>query len=60
LQAVEPMMNRRLAEEADAMLRALVNEQMTIVSACLRQEMEILVRQVVSETLASLRDGSAT
>jgi hypothetical protein len=57
LQSVGPVMERRLAEEAQGLLRVLVDEQMIILRACLREEMEILVRQVAAETVLSLKDN---
>lgn len=57
LQSVGPVMERRLTEEAQGLLRVLVDEQMIILRACLREEMEILVRQVASETVLALKDS---
>lgn len=56
LQSVGPEMERRLAKETQDLLRMLVDEQMSILGVCLREEMEILVRQVVSETVISLQE----
>ena len=58
LQALEPVMVQRLAEEAETMVRLLVKEQMDALHARLRQELEALVRQAVSETIASGRNSS--
>lgn len=57
LQTVEPVVARRLGDEAEAMVRTLVNEQMGLLQARLQQEMALVVRQVVSETLTSLREN---
>lgn len=53
MQRVEPVIERRLREEADAMLRNMVAEQLQRLSTCLRQELEIVVRQAVSEAMTS-------
>lgn len=56
LQSVEPVMERRLTEEVQGLLRLLVDERMSVLHTCLREEMEILVRQVASETILALKD----
>jgi hypothetical protein len=56
LQTVGPLMERRLAEEAQGLLRELLAEQMSLLQARLRDEMEILVRQVASEAANSLKE----
>ncbi|WP_114970355.1 hypothetical protein [Rhodoferax ferrireducens] len=53
MQRVEPVIERRLREEADVMLRNMVAEQLQRLSAGLRQELEIVVRQAVSEVMTS-------
>lgn len=53
MQRMEPVIERRLREEADAMLRNMLAEQLQRLSASLRQELEILVRQAVSEVMTS-------
>jgi hypothetical protein len=59
LDAVRPVMQQRLAEEAQDVLRVMVEEKMSILHARLQEEMEILVRQVASETLISLQKTHA-
>ena len=56
LQTVSPVMERRLTEEMQGLLRELMAEQMPLLQARLQEEIEILVRQVASETLISLKE----
>jgi hypothetical protein len=53
MQRVDLVIERRLREEADAMLRNLVTEQLQTLGARLRQELETVVRQAVSEAVTS-------
>lgn len=53
MQRVEGVIERRLSEETNAMVRTLVTEQMQTVQLRLRQELEIVIRQVVAEVLMS-------
>lgn len=53
MQRVDLMMNRRLNDEANVMIRTLVNEQIQALSVSLRQEVATVVRQAVSEAMAS-------
>ena len=53
MQQVNLVLDRRLREEADSLLRTVVAEQMQTLSVRLRQEMEDVVRQAVSEVLTS-------
>lgn len=53
MQRVDMLIERRLREEADVMLRTVVNEQIQTLSARLRQELEGVVRQAVSEALSA-------
>lgn len=53
MRRVDTVMERRLREEADAMLRNVVTEQLQRLGASLRQELEIVVRQAVSESMTS-------
>jgi len=54
MQQVERVLERRLSEEADAMMRTLVTEQLETLRSGLRQELEIVVRQAVSEAMTPL------
>lgn len=51
MQRVDLVLERRLREETEAMLRTVVTEQMQHLSIRLRQELEIVVRQAVSDAL---------
>lgn len=53
MQRVDMLIERRLREEADVMLRTVVTEQIQTLSASLRQELEGVVRQAVSEALSA-------
>lgn len=53
MQRVEGVIERRLSEETNAMVRTLVTEQLQTVHLRLRQELEIVIRQVVAEVLMS-------
>ena len=52
MQRVDLVMERRLREETEAMLRTVVTEHVQGLSIRLRQELEIVVRQAVSDALA--------
>lgn len=56
MQRVDLVLERRLREEADAMLRTRVVEQLQTLSSGLRQELELVVRQAVSEAMTSQLD----
>ena len=47
---------RRLREETDALVRTLVTEQLQTLSPGLRQELEMVVRQAVSDAMRSQAD----
>lgn len=47
---VEPLIEHRLREEADAMIRSAVMAQMQTLHLRLREELEIVVRQALTET----------
>ena len=51
MQRVDLVIERRLREEVDAMLRSVMTEQLESLSTSLRQELEHVVRQAVSEAL---------
>lgn len=53
MQRVDMVIERRIREEAEALVRTKVAEQLHVVNARLRQELEIVVRQAVSEAMAS-------
>jgi hypothetical protein len=53
MQRVDLVIERRLREETDAILRNVVTEQLQSLSTRLRQELEIVVRQAVSEAITS-------
>jgi sensor domain CHASE-containing protein len=53
MQRVDLVIERRLREESDAMLRAVVTEKLQTLSARLRTELETVVRQAVSEAMTS-------
>ena len=53
MQRVNQVIEHRLREEADAMLRTVVAEQFKTLGTNLRQELEIVVRQAVSEAMTS-------
>ena len=56
LQRVNLTIERRLLEEADALVRTLVTEQLQTLSPGLRQELEMVVRQAVSDAMRSQAD----
>lgn len=56
MQRVDLVLEQRLREEADAMLRTMVTAQLQTLAARLRQELETVVRQAVSEGMASRSD----
>jgi len=51
MQRVDLLLERRLREEVDAMLRTMLTEQLKTLSASLRQELEPVVRQAVSDAM---------
>lgn len=53
MQRVDSVIERRLREEADVMLRNLVTEELQSLGVRLRQELEAVVRQAVSEAMTS-------
>ena len=56
MQRVNLTIERRLLEETDALVRTLVTEQLQTLSPGLRQELERVVRQAVSDAMRSLAD----
>lgn len=52
MQRVDLVMERRLREETETMLRAVVAEHVQSLSIRLRQELETVVRQAISDALA--------
>ncbi|MEI8168826.1 MAG: hypothetical protein WCG50_04060 [Rhodoferax sp.] len=56
MQRVDMVIERRLREETETMLRTVVNDQVQTLTTRLRQELEVVVRQAVSEALASKAD----
>lgn len=52
MQRVDLVLDRRIAEEADGELRRVVAEQVQAMTTRLRDELEITVRQAVSEALS--------
>lgn len=53
MQRVDLVIERRLAQEVDAMFHMLVAEQLPILHGRLRLELEQVVREAVSETMRS-------
>lgn len=53
MQRVDLVIERRLAQEVDAMFHALVAEQLPILHERLRLELEQVVREAVSEIMRS-------
>lgn len=56
MQQVSLATERRFQDETDAMLRTLVAEHLPLLYARLRQELEIVVRQAVSQAMAARAD----
>ena len=56
MQRVNLTIERRLLEETDALVRTLVTEQLQTLSPGLRQELEMVVRQAVSDAMRSWTD----
>ena len=56
MQRVNLTIERRLLEETDALVRTLVTEQLQTLSPGLRQELERVVRQAVSDAMRSWTD----
>ncbi|MBA3058195.1 MAG: hypothetical protein KJ614_13205 [Gammaproteobacteria bacterium] len=57
MQQVEQVLDRRLKEETDAMLRNWVTGQLGTLRLHLRDELALVVRNAVAEAIAS-RDGA--
>ena len=53
MQRVNMMLERRLHDETESLLRTVVTEQIQTLSVRLRQEMEDVVRQAVAEAMTS-------
>lgn len=53
MQRVDLVLERRIREEADAMVHSVVAEKLQEVSARLRQELEPVVRQAVMDAMAA-------
>ena len=51
MQQIQALIERRLSEEIDAMVRALMAEQLPSLRLRLRQELELSVRQAVLEAI---------
>lgn len=51
---VELMINRRLREEADVLVRTLVAESLEMLNQHIRKELDPVVRQAVSDAMTSL------
>lgn len=56
MQRVDMVIERRLSEEIDAMLRTVVTEKVQTLRLRLRQELEDVVRQAVSEAMTLRAD----
>lgn len=56
MQRVDLVLERRLSEEVDAMVRTLVAEQLTTLRTGLYEELEVVVRQAVSNAMPSRVD----
>jgi len=52
MQRVDLLLERRLREEVDLMLGTVLTEQLKTLSASLRQELEPVVRQAVSDAMS--------
>lgn len=57
MQRVDQVLDRRLREHGDAMLRSWATEQLGILRLQLREELALVVRDAVAEAIA-LRDGT--
>lgn len=57
MQQVDLVIERRLREEAEAMVRTLLTEQLHTLRLHLRQELELVVRQTVAEAMTSREDS---
>jgi BMFP domain-containing protein YqiC len=53
MQRIEPLVEQRLREEVDAMVRAAVTAQVQTLRLRLREELEAAVRQAVTEATTS-------
>lgn len=53
MQRVDSVIERRLREETDVMLRNIVTEQLQSLGVRLRHELDTVVRQAVSEAMTS-------
>ncbi len=52
MQRVDLLLERRLSEELDTLLRIVMTEQLHRVTANLRQDLELLVHQAVADAMA--------
>lgn len=57
MQQVDQVLDRRLRDEADAMLRNWVAEQLGTLRLHLREELALVVRDAVAEAVASRDDA---
>jgi C4-dicarboxylate-specific signal transduction histidine kinase len=57
MQRVDLVLERRIREEADAMVHSVVDERIQAASARLRQELEPVVRQAVMDAMSALEQG---
>jgi hypothetical protein len=51
MQRVDLVIERRVAEELNAMLRTVVAEHVQTLAASIRQELEVVVREAVTEAM---------
>jgi hypothetical protein len=56
MQRVDRVLDRRLREDADAMLRNMVTEQLHTLQLSLRAELALVVQQAVAEAMALRED----
>lgn len=57
MQRVDRVLDRRLREDADAMLRNMVTEQLHTLHLSLRAELALVVQQAVAEAMALREDA---
>ncbi|NDP40511.1 MAG: hypothetical protein GZ093_17515 [Rhodoferax sp.] len=57
MQRVDRVLDRRLREEAEGVLRSLVTEQLEIMHLRLREELALVVQQAVAEVIALRGDA---
>lgn len=60
MQRVDMVIERRVSEETEVMLRTVVTEQVQTLRLRLRQELEDVVRQAVSEALTAQAETHKT